>query len=232
MPQHVSQMPSPLPKVLVVDDEAALREYLALGLPYEGFAVQTAADAEQARQVIAAWAPEVILLDILLPGENGYSLAREWVNRPGRVLIFLTARDAVDDRVRGLDLGADDYLVKPFAFKELVARIRRHLRRLRADPDQVLVFGPLSLDPERHRVRCREEPVALSPREFDLLACLMRHPGQVLSKSTLLDWVWGYTAALDGNLVEVYIRSLRDKLQDRDRRLIQTVRGVGYRLGD
>jgi two-component system OmpR family response regulator len=133
--------------------------------------------------------------------------------------------------VRGLDLGADDYLVKPFAFRELVARVRRHLRRQRPGLGRDLRWGPVEVDTAGHRVTCAGRPVELSGREFDLLTCLLRHPGQVLSKRALLDMVWGYDFYGDPNVVEVYVRSLRAKLGDGEHRLIRTVRGVGYRLG-
>lgn len=221
------------PRVLVVDDEAAIRDYLLLGLEYEGFAVRVAADAAEARVVVRQWSPHVILLDVMMPGESGFHLGEALRQDPRPILIFLTARDAVEDRVYGLDLGADDYLVKPFAFKELVARIRRHLRRQNPTLGQELRFGPIVLDLARHQARVRGELVELTGREFDLLACFLRHPGQVLSKGSLLDQVWGYDFAGVGgeNLVEVYVSNLREKLGDLDHRLIQTVRGVGYRLG-
>ncbi len=220
-------------RVLVVDDEAAIRDYLSLGLRYEGFEVRDAADADQARAALRTWDPQVVVLDVLLPGEDGFSLGRQLrAADAGRLLIFLTARDAVDDRIRGLELGADDYLVKPFEFKELVARIRTHLRRLGPSAADQLAFGPLAVDLARHRVVLDGEVVELTLREFDLLCCFLRHPGQVLSKRTLLDRVWGYDFYGNDNIVEQYVRYLREKLGERGRALLQTVRGVGYRLGD
>lgn len=218
-------------RVLVVDDEPAIRDYLLLGLEHEGFDVRVAGGAEEARAVVSAWAPHAVLLDVMMPGADGFALARELRADPARVLIFLTARDEVDDRVRGLDLGADDYLVKPFAFRELVARLRRHLRRQRPGLGRGLRWGPVEVDTAGHRVSCEGRPVDLSGREFDLLTCLLRHPGQVLSKRALLDMVWGYDFYGDPNVVEVYVRNLRAKLGDGQHRLIRTVRGVGYRLG-
>lgn len=219
-------------RVLVVDDEQAIRDYLCLGLRYEGFEVRDAADAPAARRLLAEWAPQVVLLDVLLPGEDGFSLGRALrEGHPERLLLFLTARDGVDDRVRGLELGADDYLVKPFAFRELLARIRSHLRRLGSGPADALTYGPLTLDLVGHRVTLDGAPVELSLREFDLLCCFLRHPGQALSRRTLLDQVWGYDFYGSENIVEQYVRYLREKLGDRGRELLQTVRGVGYRLG-
>lgn len=219
-------------RILVVDDESAIRDYLSLGLRYEKFAVREANDAIAARREVASWKPQVIILDIMMPGTDGFQLASELRADPTRIIIFLTARDEVDDRVRGLDLGADDYLVKPFAFKELLARIRRHLRRQWPAYGQELRAGTVVLDPVRHIVTVQGKPVDLSPREFELLTCFLLHPSQVLSKSVLLDQVWGYDWYGDENIVEVYVKNLRDKLADGDRRIIQTVRGVGYRLGD
>jgi two-component system OmpR family response regulator len=220
------------PRVRVVDDEAAIRDYLLLGLDYEGFDVRAAAEALEAREAVRTWDPHVVLLDVMMPGMDGFELAKSLRHDPDRILIFLTARDAVDDRVHGLDLGADDYLVKPFAFKELVARIRRHLRRQRPNLGSVLQSGALAIDLARHRATVDGRPVELSGREFDLLTCFLRHPSQVLPKRTLLDQVWGYDFTGDENIVEVYVRSLREKLGDPEHRVIQTVRGVGYRLGD
>ncbi len=220
-------------RVLVVDDEAAIRDYLALGLRYEGFEVRDASDAEQARASLRTWDPQVVVLDVLLPGEDGFSLGRQLRSADAqRLLIFLTARDAVDDRIRGLELGADDYLVKPFEFKELVARIRTHLRRLGPCAADQLAFGPVAVDLTRHRVVVDGQVVELTLREFDLLCCFLRHPGQVLSKRTLLDRVWGYDFYGNDNIVEQYVRYLREKLGEHGRTLLQTVRGVGYRLGD
>ena len=220
------------PRVLVVDDEAAIRDYLSLGLQYEGFDVHPAADAGQARAAASAWRPHAAVLDVMMPGEDGFALARALRAADAHlVIIFLTAKDAVDDRVAGIELGADDYLLKPFAFAGLVARLRRHLRRQAPALSEILRWGELALDPAGHRAELAGRPLDLTAREFDLLHCLLQHPGQVLSKGTLLDRVWGYDFYGDDNVVEVYVRYLREKLGDGDRRIIQTVRGVGYRLG-
>ncbi len=225
--------PAPTIRILVVDDEQAIRDYLCLGLRYEGFEVRDAPDAALARVAVREWRPQVVILDVLMPGEDGFRLGRSLREEdPGQLLIFLTARDAVDDRVHGLNLGADDYLVKPFEFRELVARIHSHLRRLGHLPSDVLRYGPCRVDLARHQVTVDDVPVELSLREFDLLCCLLRHPGQVLSKRILLDRVWGYEFDGNDNIVEQYVRYLRDKLGEHGRRLITTVRGVGYRLGE
>ncbi|HVB10952.1 MAG TPA: response regulator transcription factor [Bacillota bacterium] len=220
------------PRVLVVDDEAAIRDYLTLGLQYEGFLVHQAADAGEARAAASAWRPHAAVLDVMMPGEDGFHLAKDLrAGDPALVIVFLTAKDAVDDRVAGIEIGADDYLVKPFAFRELVARLRRHLRRQAPALSEVLRWGEIELDPAAHRASLDGRPLELTVREFDLLQCLLQHPGQALSKRTLLDRVWGYDFYGDDNVVEVYVRYLREKLGDGDRRLIQTVRGIGYRLG-
>ncbi len=229
----VDSTKAPRTRVLVVDDEQAIRDYLCLGLRYEGFEVRDAADAPGARTLLREWDPQVVVLDVVMPGEDGFSLGRALrEGNPNRLLIFLTARDAVDDRVRGLNLGADDYLVKPFEFRELVARIRTHLRRLGPVPTDILSFGAVMVDIGRHRVTVDGTPVELSLREFDLLCCLLRHAGQTLSKRTLLDRVWGYDFYGSENIVEQYVRYLRDKLGECGREVVKTVRGVGYRLGD
>ncbi len=220
------------PRVLVVDDEAAIRDYLTLGLQYEGFEVRQAADAGQARAAASAWRPHAAILDVMMPGGDGFDLGRDLrAADPHLVIIFLTAKDAVDDRVAGIELGADDYLVKPFAFRELVARLRRHLRRQAPALSEVLRWGDIELDPAAHRADIAGRSLEFTVREFDLLQCLLQHPGQVMSKRTLLDRVWGYDFVGDDNVVEVYVRYLREKLGDGERRIIQTIRGVGYRLG-
>ncbi|HET7559531.1 MAG TPA: response regulator transcription factor [Limnochordia bacterium] len=218
-------------RVLVVDDERGIREFLKLGLEYEGFEVQLAADGEEALRAAGAWRPHVVVLDIMMPGMDGLSVCKTLRGDPNVIIIFLSAKDEVDDRIAGLDLGADDYLVKPFSFKELLSRIRLRLRRQQPHLADVLTVGDLWMDAGAHQVRVGERRIELSPREFELLRCFMQNPNQVLSKQVLLDRVWGFDFFGDQNVVEVYVRYLREKLDDADRRLIQTVRGVGYRLG-
>lgn len=218
-------------RVLVVDDEPSIREFLQLGLEYEGFLVSLAEDGSSALRRVHEWKPHVVILDIMMPRLDGLEVCRALRQDPNLIVIFLSAKDQVEDRIRGLDLGADDYLVKPFSFKELMARIRLRLRRLRpVQETEKLRVGELSMDVAGHQVWLAGQPINLSAREFDLLRVLMLHPGQVLSKQTLLDRVWGYDYFGDDNVVEVYIRYLREKLGDRDHNLIQTVRGAGYRL--
>lgn len=218
-------------RVLVVDDEPAIREYLELGLVYEGFEVALCGDGDTALHLAQDFRPHAVILDVRLPGADGFSLAAALRGDGGRVLIFLTARDEVDDRVRGMELGADDYLVKPFAFRELLARLRRHLERAGIGVHQVLRHGPIAVDLGRHQVTVGDREVHLSVREFDLLTCLLRHQGRVLPKRTLLDQVWGYDFYGDDNVVEVYVSYLRGKLGPEARHLVETVRGTGYRLG-
>jgi two-component system, OmpR family, response regulator len=218
-------------RVLVVDDEPSIRDFLQLGLQYEGFAVAMAGDGNTALRMVREFRPHLVVLDVMLPGMDGWAVGEALRNNPDVLIIYLTARDEVADRVRGLELGADDYMVKPFSFQELVARIRLRLRkRGQGATDSKRQVGDLELDEATRDVRYQGRSVSLSPREFDLLRTLMVHAGQVLSKQQLLDIIWGHDYFGDDNVVEVYIRYLRDKLGDREFRLIRTVRGVGYKL--
>jgi two-component system OmpR family response regulator len=215
-------------RVLVVEDEAKLAGLLSRGLRRQGMGTDVAADGEQAVVLATATAYDVILLDVMLPGVDGFEvcrrLRRESVWSP---TLMLTARDSVEDRVHGLDSGADDYLAKPFSFDELFARIRALTRRGAPQRPTVLQAGPLRLDPAGHRVWFRGTEVSLTAREFALLETFMHHPGEVLSRFELLEHVWDGTYENRSNIIEVYVRYLRDKL---DRNAIETVRGSGYRL--
>ncbi len=217
-------------RVLVVDDEAAIRDFIELGLSREGFAVRTAPDGRAALTAVDQFQPDLVIVDVMMPRMDGLSLTRELAGDPRRGLIILSARDETKDRIVGLELGADDYLVKPFEFAELLARIRSVLRRRQPDQAEVLQAGDLVLDRSRRSATYRGEAVELSPREFDLLYYLASHRGRVLERDRLLNAVWGVSFYGDENNLEVYVRYLRRKLGDDDRRLIQTVRGVGYRL--
>ncbi len=217
-------------RVLVVDDEASIRDFIELGLSREGFAVRTAPDGRAALTAVDQFQPDLVIVDVMMPRMDGLSLTRELAGDPRRGLIILSARDETKDRIVGLELGADDYLVKPFEFAELLARIRSVLRRRQPDQAEVLQTGDLVLDRSRRTATYRGEPVELSPREFDLLYYLASHRGRVLERDRLLNAVWGVSFYGDENNLEVYVRYLRRKLGDDDRRLIQTVRGVGYRL--
>jgi DNA-binding response OmpR family regulator len=217
-------------RILVVDDEETIREFVQLGFSYEGFEVELAVDGPTALTAVASRQPDLIVLDLNLPGVDGIEVCRQLRRRSDVPIIMLTARDDVDDRVLGLDAGADDYLPKPFKFKELLARTRAVLRRRTTAAERVMRFGPIALNRDTREVFNDSRPVALTVREFDLLEWLMLHPRQVLTRDTLLDHVWGPDYLGAGNLVEVYISSLRDKLGDAERQLIRTVRGVGYAL--
>lgn len=230
MPQELKERRSGPPRVLVVDDEPAITDFIKLGLSREGFEVETAPDGRAALAAVDRFTPDVVVLDVMMPRMDGITLTRELAGDPKRGLVILSARDDTEDRIQGLDLGADDYLGKPFEFGELLARVRSVLRRRQPELAAVLRVGPLQLDRSTRRVRRERDEVELSAREFDLLSYLMEHPGEVLTRDRLLNAVWGVSFYGDENNLEVYVRYLRLKLGDTDRQLIQTVRGVGYRL--
>ncbi|WP_129789239.1 response regulator transcription factor [Promicromonospora panici] len=219
-------------KVLMIEDEVRLARTVSRGLTAEGFVVDTVHDGEQGRLAAMATRYDVILLDIMLPTLNGYDVCRR-LREDGNwtPVLMLTAKDGDYDQVDAFDLGADDYLTKPFSFMILVARLRALVRRGAPERPTVLVAGDLSLDPATRLIRRGDTEVELTPREFGLLAFLMRHPGVVLSKSEILQSVWDLNYDGDDNVVEVYIGYLRRKV-DRPfgRRAIRTVRGAGYRL--
>ena len=225
--ENAVSMNGPAGRVVVVEDEAAVREAVLDGLRDEGFVATGFADAVDAETVLAG-APDLAVLDIALPGGSGFVLARALRARSTVSIIFLTARDAVADRVRGLELGADDYLVKPFALEELLARVRAVLRRY-GRLSAVLEAGDLLIDEDQALVTRAGMVVALTATELRLLAFLVRHRGQALSKDQLLTQVWGYDA-YDANLVEVHVSALRRKLELAGPRVIETVRGIGYRF--
>jgi two-component system, OmpR family, response regulator len=220
-------------RVLVVDDEPNIAELVATALRYEGFDVATAADGAQALATVRAFAPDLVVLDVMLPDTNGFELqARIRADGQRVPVLFLTARDAVEDRVRGLTLGADDYMTKPFSLEELVARVHAILRRTAgaADASHRLMFSDLELDDETHEVRRAGRRVNLSPTEFSLLRYLLLNSRKVLSKAQILDHVWQYDFGGDGRIVETYISYLRKKIDAGGPPLIHTLRGVGYSL--
>lgn len=226
---------SAAPLVLVVDDEAAIRTALDRALRLEGFAVRTAAGGREALAAVEAEPPAVIVLDVAMPDLNGRAVAARLRARGIETPIcVLSARDEVEDRVAGLQAGADDYLVKPFDFDELLARVRALLRRAGAaarDGDTALRVADLMLDPPTRTVRRGERQLSPTPREFDLLALFMRHPNQVLTRGLLMERIWGPDFFGDSNVLEVYVASLRRALEAAgEPRLIHTVRGVGYVL--
>jgi two-component system response regulator MprA len=219
-------------RVLVVDDEPQLRRALERALKLEGYEVELAPDGEQALRSVRATPLDAIVLDVLMPKRDGLSVCRELRSRGDQVpILMLTARDAVQDRVDGLDAGADDYVVKPFALEELLARLRALLRRTNGGATEVLGYADLTLDPATREVRRGERGVELTKTEFALLEHLLRHPRLVLTRSQLFEAVWGYDFGPRSNSLEVYIGYLRRKTEEGgEPRLIQTVRGVGYSL--
>ena len=218
------------PRILVVDDEETIREFLELGLSHEGYHVETAADGATALRLATRMKPDLIILDIMLPGIDGLEICQRIAATSDVPIVMLTAKGELHDRVAGLDGGADDYIVKPFRFQELLARVRAVLRRRGKTLHQVLRYADVVLNRDTREVSRNGGPVALTPREFDLLELFLAHPRQVFSRETILNRLWGYHYIGDTNVVEVHISSLREKLGDSERRLIQTVRGVGYCL--
>ena len=218
--------------VLIADDDRKIIDMLRRTLTYEGYHVVTAGSGEEALQQALTQRPDVIVLDWMMPGLDGLEVARRVRAADETPILMLTAKDAVDDRVEGLDSGADDYLVKPFAPAELLARIRALLRRAEAsNKEKPLIFSDLRLDQTAREGWRGGRKFALTPKEFDLLAYLLRHPRQVLPRETILQDVWGYDFGGNGNTLEVYIGYLRTKTEtNNEPRLIQTVRGVGYVL--
>jgi DNA-binding response OmpR family regulator len=218
------------PRVLVVDDERSIVDFIRLGLQYEGFQVETAPDGQAALRLISEFRPHVVVLDVMMPKLDGLAVAAAIQGNKDTGVIILSARDEVADRIKGLEVGADDYLVKPFDFGELLARIRAVMRRRNPNAGPQLQVQDITLDESTREVRRGGRPVELSRREFDLLRLLMMHPNQVLPRERILDQVWGYNFFGDANNVEVYVRYLRQKLDDPKHSVIQTVRGVGYRI--
>lgn len=218
--------------VLIADDDRKIIDMLRRTLAYEGYHVVTAADGLEALSQAQSQRPDVVILDWLMPGLDGIEVARRIRQADPTPILMLTARDTIEDRVQGLDNGADDYLVKPFAPAELLARVRALLRRTEgSSSERPLSYADLSLDPVTRETRRGSRNFNLSPKEFDLLAYLLRHPRQVLPRDRILQDVWGYDFGGDGNVLEVYIGYLRTKTEaGGEPRLIQTVRGVGYVL--
>jgi len=225
-------------RLLVVDDEPNILELLSVSLRFAGFDVATATNGVDALNVARTFTPDLMVLDVMMPGMDGFSVASTLRSRGDQTpVLFLTAKDATEDRVRGLTVGGDDYVTKPFSLEEVVARIRAVLRRTRgnvADAEATttsrLTFADLVLDDDTHQVWKGDREVELSPTEFNLLRYLMQNPGRVLSKTQILDNVWQYDFGGNGNVVESYISYLRRRLDTDEPRLLHTVRGVGYVL--
>lgn len=218
-------------KILLVDDEPHIVQFLELGLINEGYEVQSAHDGLNAINLAAEFQPHIIVLDVMMPGMDGWEVCR-LLKKSGMhtSIIMLTAKDEVDDRVKGLTIGADDYVVKPFSFEELLARIGARLRNQFPALLGEVTMGPFRLNDKKKEIIYYEKVLELSPTEYELLKYLVINHGIVLSKTTILDKVWGYDFGGEENIVEVYIRSLRDKLNDKEHRLIRTLRGAGYRV--
>ena len=220
-------------RVLVVDDEANVTDLLSMALRYEHFAVQVAHSGREALDTVETFSPDLVVLDVMMPGIDGFEVARRLRNASSSLpVLFLTARDATEDKVRGLTLGGDDYMTKPFSVEELVARIRAILRRVRpasAAPAR-LSFADLELDEDAHQVWRAGVEVELTATEFKLLCYLLLNARRVLSKDQILDHVWNYDFGGNANIVETYVSYLRRKIDSLGTPLIQTVRGVGYTI--
>jgi len=218
-------------RILVVDDDPEILSFLKRGLSYDGYEVDTARDGSEALAKARDSEPALVVLDVMMPGIDGIEVSKRLRKASGVPILMLTAKGTVADRVAGLDSGADDYLVKPFAFDELLARIRALLRRSQPREGDVFRFADLSLDTATRVVTRGDDAIDLTVQEFDLLEFFMRHPRQVLSRDRIYERVWGYDFGGESNVIEVYISYLRSKLEAGGRpRLIHTVRGVGYVL--
>lgn len=220
-----------MPTILLIEDEQKIARFVELELKHEGYEVLVAQDGRSGLELAEKGGWDLMLLDIMLPGLNGLEVLRRLRRSCDLPVIMLTARDAVMDKVTGLDMGADDYITKPFSIEELLARIRTALRKRQQAASTTLTVGPLTMDIARHSVSMNGEPVELTGREFSLLQMLMENPGIVLSRETLMEKVWGYDFVGETNIVDVYIRYLRSKIDEAFQvKLLHTVRGVGYTL--
>ncbi|CCQ51480.1 response regulator transcription factor [Crocosphaera watsonii] len=222
------------PNILLVEDEAKLAQFIELELKYEGYNVTVVNDGLSGLSNARERDPDLILLDWMLPGMSGVDICKRLRQTRNNVpIILLTAKDDIGDRVAGLDAGADDYIVKPFNLEELLARVRANLRRNQQDDPDLLEFLDLTLNSNTRQVFRGDRLIELTAKEFDLLEYLMSHPKQVLTRDQILERVWGYDFMGDSNIIEVYVRYLRLKLEaEKEKRIIQTVRGVGYVLRD
>lgn len=220
-------------KVLVVDDEPPITELLTMSLGFEGYEVQVANSGRRGLELTSSFRPDLIVLDVMMPDLDGFQVLRRLREEGNKTpVLFLTARDAVEDRVTGLTAGADDYLAKPFSLAELSARVGSILRRAGASPDKAarLTFGDLVLDEDTHEVRRADQEIELTATEFKLLRFLMLNANRVVSKAQILDHVWEYDFGGDANIVETYISYLRKKIDANQPGIIKTIRGVGYSL--
>lgn len=216
-------------KILVIEDEERIRQFLQRGLSFEGYRVDTAADGQTGLDMARENPPDLVLLDLMLPGMDGIEVCRRLRAVSDVPVLMLTAKETIEDRVTGLDAGADDYLVKPFAFDELLARVRALLRRTQPTQPQVYRFADLELDTGTRQGRRGGKTFDLTAKEYELLELFMRHPRQVLTRDLIFDRVWDYDFGGESNIIEVYVRYLRQKTEFDDLpRLIHTVRGIGY----
>ncbi len=218
--------------ILVIEDDRRIRDWLRRGLIFEGYDVETADDGESALRAAREQVPDAVILDLMLPGIDGLEVCRRLRTVSNVPILMLTARDTVPDRVTGLDAGADDYMVKPIALDELLARLRAIFRRHRTEsPSDTVRFADVTLNPRTRQVFRGSEEIQLTAKEFDLLELFMRHPNQVLTRELIYEHIWNYDFGGESNIIEVYVRYLRTKLEISDQpRLIQTIRGVGYAL--
>ena len=221
-------------RVLVVDDDASLAEMLTIVLRQEGFDARSVTRGDQAMAHFRDYRPDVVLLDLMLPGKDGIDVCKEIRAESGVPIVMLTAKGDTVDVVVGLEAGADDYVIKPFKPKELIARIRARVRRFDGDSQESLVIGDLAIDVAGHAVTRGDVPIGLTPLEFDLLVCLARKPWQVFTREVLLEQVWGYRHAADTRLVNVHVQRLRSKVEHdpENPEIVVTVRGVGYKAGN
>ena len=216
--------------ILVIDDDPKIRSVLGRGLRFEGYDVHLAADGQEALRIARATPLDLVVLDVMLPRMDGLEICRRLRRGMSVPILMLTARDAVPDRIAGLDSGADDYLTKPFDFEELLARVRALLRRTQPQSEEILTFADLRLNTGTREAERNGRRIDLTTREYELLLLFMRHPRQVLLRDQIMDRVWG-DAMVESNAIEVHIGRLRDKLETNDEeRLIQTIRGAGYTL--
>lgn len=218
-------------KILIVEDEERIRQFLQRGLSFEGYRIESAADGQTGLDLFRENPPDLVLLDLMLPGIDGIEVCRRIRETSDIPILMLTAKESVEDRVTGLDAGADDYLVKPFAFDELMARVRALLRRTQPTQPQVYRFADLELDTGTRQGLRGGRIFDLTAKEYELLELFMRHPRQVLTRDLIFDRVWNYDFGGESNIIEVYVRYLRQKTENDDLpRLIHTVRGIGYVL--
>ncbi len=218
-------------KILIIEDDQGILKFLRRGLTYEGYEVEVAEEGKEGLELAEEEPPDLVILDLMLPGMDGLEVCRRLRAEGDVPILMLTAKDETNDRVTGLDMGADDYMVKPFEFKELLARIRALMRRAQPSQTKILEFADLTLDRGTRRAHRGERTISLTAKEYELLELFMEHPRQVLTREVIYDRVWGYNFGGQSNIIEVYVRYLRQKLEKNgEPRLIHTLRGVGYVL--